>query len=279
MHKTPESNEGRESLKLKVYRIIGKAKSSEDTWSLTFDIFIITIILINVLAVILETVESLFESYRTLFNTIEVISIGVFLVEYILRIWVSNCHPGRAHPLKGRFAYIFSFYGFVDLVSILPFFLPTFFSFDGRFLRVLRVFKVVRAFKIGRYSKSFALLLSVVERKRYELFSCLFILFILLLVASTAMYYSEHHVQPDQFSSIPKTMWWAVATLTTVGYGDVYPITSLGRVVGSLIAIMGIGIFALPAGIIASGIGEELDRVKEAKREEIEKQGRRKKSE
>ena len=145
------------------------------------------------------------------------------------------------------------------------FYLPFIMSIDGRILRLLRLFRLVRIFKMGRYSTAFRMIANVLNRRKEELLVTLTIVLLVLVLASSLMYYVEHEVQPEAFSSIPATMWWGVATLTTVGYGDVYPITSIGRVLGAFIAIMGVGIFALPAGIIASGFEAEIRKKSEEK--------------
>ena len=146
----------------------------------------------------------------------------------------------------------------VDLFAVLPFYLPMIFPFDLRFIRAFRLFRLFRLFKLARYSVAFKTLGRVIKLKKEELNIAVFIIFLLLIVSSSLMYFVEHNVQPNTFQSIPHALWWGVSTLTTVGYGDIYPITPIGKFLGAIIALLGIGIFALPAGIFASGFAEEL---------------------
>jgi len=220
--------------------------------------FITTLIVLNVLAVILETVHSLFEPAKTFFLVFEIISLTLFTIEYIARIWICTLDPVFQDPVRGRIRFALTPLAIIDLIAIMPFYLLTYLTFDPRFLRVFRLFRLLRALKLARYSESFDFLTTVIIRKKEELFLSVFIELILLIIASSLMYFVENPVQPETFSSIPSAMWWGVATLTTVGYGDVFPITTAGKFLGSIIAILGIGFFAIPAGILAAGFGEEI---------------------
>ncbi len=148
----------------------------------------------------------------------------------------------------------------IDLMAILPFYLPKLIPFDLRFLRAVRLFRIFRLLKLGRYSESVRLLGRVLNAKKEELGVTIFAVLILLVICSSLMYYAEHQAQPEAFSSIPAAMWWGIVTLTTVGYGDVYPITLPGKILGAIIAVLGIGLFALPAGILASGFADEMQK-------------------
>ncbi len=214
--------------------------------------FTIILILFNVIAIISESDQNIRQDYQYLFSVFEVFSIIVFTIEYILRVIAS--------PPKLKF--IFSPMGIIDLISILPFYFPFIFSLDLRVLRILRLFRLLRVFKLIRYSKSLQLITDVLVETKAELAVTIFFAFILLLLSSTLMYYVENFAQPEKFSSIIESLWWAVATLTTVGYGDVYPITGLGKFLSAIIAIIGIGFIALPTGIISSAF---VDKVKEQK--------------
>ena len=153
-----------------------------------------------------------------------------------------------------------------DLIAILPFYLPMIMLIDLRFVRVLRLFRLLRVFKLGRYSESLRTLANVLKRKKEELFITIFVVMILLIIASSLMYFIENEAQPEIFSSIPSAMWWGVATLTTVGYGDAYPVTPVGKLLGAVIALLGIGMFALPTGILGSGFVEEMQRKREKRK-------------
>jgi len=241
----------------RVFKVLEMAEAG-DTPSRAFDLFIISLISLNVLAVILGTVDSLAAKYGDFFRYFEVFSVAVFTVEYVLRLWSCTSGPRYADPVKGRLRYAVSPLAMVDLLAILPFYLPMLIPIDLRFIRALRLFRLFRLFKMGRYSTSLKVLGDVIRAKKEELLIMVFVVFLLLVIASSLMYYVEGGAQPDAFSSIPAAMWWGVCTLTTVGYGDLSPITPLGKFLGSVIALLGIGIFALPAGILASGLVEAM---------------------
>lgn len=221
-----------------------------------YDILLSTLIVLNIMAVILESVKGISDAYETLFLTFEMFSVALFTMEYIARIWACTADHRYSHPLFGRLKYAGTFMALVDLAAFLPFYIPAVLPVDLRFMRVLRLFRLLRVLKLGRYSTSLALLGRVLKAKAADLFAAIFGLLVILVLASSVMYFVEREAQPALFSSIPAAMWWAVATLTTIGYGDIYPVTELGRFVGSLIAVLGIGVFALPAGILASGFYE-----------------------
>ena len=237
-----------------------------------FDVFIMTLIVLNVVAVVTETVEALYTKYKVYYDFFEYFSVFVFTIEYIIRLWACTARPKYSHPVWGRLRYMFSVEALIDLLAILPFYLPLFFDLDLRVIRMLRLFRLLRIFKLGRYSVAFGMIIKVIEKRREELMITLTLVLVLMILSSSLMYYIEHEVQPEAFTSIPATMWWSVATLTTVGYGDVYPVTPLGKVLAALIAILGIGIFALPAGILAAGFESEISR-KEKKRAKAKKKG------
>jgi voltage-gated potassium channel len=218
--------------------------------------FLIILIFINISAIILESVESINAEYSDFFAALERFSVVIFSIEYVLRIWTAVENPRYNFS---RTKYLVSGMAVIDLLSILPFYLDVVLGFmpiQLLFLRAIRLFRLFRLLKIARYLKALHIMQAVIkERKEQILVSIMFILFLLVIV-STVMYYVEHDNQPEQFSSIPATMWWGIATLTTVGYGDMIPVTPLGKMLGGMIAILGIGLFALPAGIFSSGLTE-----------------------
>ncbi|MFK7952293.1 MAG: ion transporter [Ekhidna sp.] len=247
------------SVKRRIFETLEKGEG-DDRLSKRFDIFIMAMILLNVAAVILETVDSIHDEFPLFFEYLEYVSVFVFSLEYIGRVWTCTYLEKYKHPFFGRVKFIFSFMAIIDLLAIAPFYIPLFLTADGRVLRILRLFRIMRIFKMGRYSTAFNMIVTVMTKRKEELLVTLTIVLVMLILASSLMYYVEHEAQPDAFRNIPETMWWGVATLTTVGYGDVYPITGLGKVLGAFIAILGVGIFALPAGIIASGFESEINR-------------------
>lgn len=221
------------------------------------DWVIITLILGNVAAVVLETVPALHARYGTFFRGFEILSVAVFTLEYAGRIWTAPENPGYEAPVTGRIRYASRPVLLVDLLAILPFYAAGVVALDLRVLRAFRLIRFLRLLKIARYSRSLRLLVRVVRRKRPDLLIAVAVNAVLLTVASSLMYFVEHDVQPTEFSSIPATMWWGAITLTTVGYGDVVPVTPQGKVLGAVVAVLGIGLFALPASILATGFLEE----------------------
>jgi voltage-gated potassium channel len=249
-----------EKIKYRIYLVFNPAKEN-DKWSKIIDYFLIALITLNVVAVILETVDDVYNSYSLYFRIFEKISVYIFTVEYIIRLWTCTCETKYSHPILCRLRYIFSLGALIDLLAFVPFYLP-FARIDLRVIRILRLFRFLRIFKLGRYLDATKLISNVFKSKKEELILCLVITLSLIIVASSFMYFAENQAQSDKYSSIPATMWWCVTTLTTVGYGDVFPITVIGRLLTALIAILGIGMFALPAGILASGFSDEFQKRK-----------------
>ncbi|MCI0486018.1 MAG: ion transporter, partial [Blastocatellia bacterium] len=175
-------------------------------------------------------------------------------------LWSCTTDKSFERPIAGRIRFALTPLALIDLVAILPFYLPMIFALDLRFVRILRLFRVLRLFKMARYSESLKTLGNVLKLKKEELVVSLLVLSILLVFASSLIYYAENESQPEVFSSIPAAMWWGIATLTTVGYGDIYPVTPAGKILGAIIAVLGIGMFALPAGVLASGFAEEIQK-------------------
>ena len=254
-----------QSVRLRVFQIVEKAEKG-DRASLIFDIGILVLIVINVLAVMLETVQSIATPWRAWFDWLEFVSVAIFTMEYLARLWAVVEAPGYGHWFWGRFEHARSFMAIVDLLAIMPFYLPMFMPVDLRFLRALRLLRLFRIFKVGRYTEAMSILTRVIDNTKEEVGVTLFVAGVLLVVSASLMYFIEQDAQPEVFSSIPAALWWAVATLTTVGYGDVYPVTVLGKILSGGIAIVSIGMIALPAGILGSGFVEEMTRAREAKR-------------
>jgi len=241
---------------------------NKDTASQLVDGLLIVFISLNVVAVVLESVNFLRETYYEPLLWFEYLSVGVFTIEYVLRVWsIPRSREEKfRNPITGRLRYMVTFMALVDLIAILPFFLGYFLSVDLRFLRAVRV---IRILKISRYSSTLSMILNVFKEESHAFVAAFFLLFVLLILTSSGIYLIEGKIQPEAFGSIPAAMWWAMATLTTVGYGDVTPITPLGKLFGGCITIIGIGTVALPAGILASGFSEQLRRNRAAFSEEV----------
>lgn len=247
-----------QDLKARIYGIL--EPGDED--SRYFDPFIMGLILLNVAAVVLETVDSIYTPYARLFHIFDVFSVAVFTVEYILRVWSSTVDPRYKDPVRGRLRFLVTPMALVDLMAVLPFYLPFLFP-EMRFMRAMRLFRLFRVLKLARYSESLQTFVDVLRLKKEELLLMLFAIVILLVISSSLMYEAENAAQPEAFSSIPAAMWWGIVTLATVGYGDVFPITPWGKLIGSIVVLLGIGLFALPTGVLASGFAEVLAKRKE----------------
>jgi voltage-gated potassium channel len=254
------------TLKRRLYEILERAKPG-DAISRVFDITLVVLVVANALTFTLESIKDLNDSYGSFFYYFELFSVAFFTVEYMLRIWAITEASKYEHPITGRIRYFFSPMAIIDLLAILPFYLSGW-LIDMRFLRILRAFRIFRLIKLVRYVRALAMIQQVLYKKREELVLCFVIMLTTLFFAASLMYVAEHDVQPDKFQSIPQAMWWSVATLTTVGYGDVYPITNLGRLLAGAISIIGVAIFALPAGIFAAGFSEEAQEAKQKLDEE-----------
>ncbi len=244
-----------------------------------FNHFISTLIILTVVLMVFETVDDVYQMYKQEFFMFETFVIAVFTIEYLLRIYISDITHPSENRIKSALKYIFSGYGFIDIISILPYFLP----FTGLVLRVvrcLRLFRFLRLFKIGRYNNSLNLIFKVIKNKLPDLGITCFAILMLMLIASFLMFYAEHDAQPESFSSVLECFWWSIVTLTTVGYGDVYPITLVGKILGGSIALLGIGMVALPTGIISSGFLDEIEkRNKEEERKKQQKQEKKQEKE
>lgn len=252
----------------RIYAIIESADPSDGV-SRVADIAIVSLIILNVLAVILESVSSISRAYSAEFYWFEAFSVAVFSVEYVLRLW-SCVDPIAAESemgLKARLQYAFSVNGIIDLVAILPFYLGMFINADLRFLRALRL---IRILKLTRYSPALTLLLRALKREQQAISAALFLMAISLIVAACGIYVCERSAQPDDFGSIPAAIWWAIATLTTVGYGDVIPITVGGKIFGACVMLVGVVMVALPTGILASTFADELRTRRENYREVVD---------
>ncbi len=229
-----------------------------------FEVLLIIIIVLNILVIILDSIKEISVKYNQFFNDFEIFSLVFFTVEYIARVYSIVEKPKYKHPVRGRLRYVKTPLAIVDLLAFIPFYLA-FLPIDLRYLRIFRLMALFRMFKMARYLHALSIFKRVlVQRKEQLVLSFLFILFILVII-SFIMFYVENAAQPDKFTSIPATMWWGIATLTTVGYGDMVPITNLGKFLGGIFAIAGVGLLALPAGILSSGFFEMLHVEKDPK--------------
>lgn len=234
----------------------------ETKWDKTVNAFIIFLILSNVIVVILETVQSLHDRYNTFFHYFDLISVIIFSIEYVLRVWSSDHDPRYKHSFLGRLKYMMSLEGLIDLLAILPFYIHVVVGLDLRVLRMLRLLRFLRLFQLTSYMKSAKMIRNVFVKRANDLKLSVVLILILVIIASSVMYFAEHTAQPAVFSSIPATLWYAIVTLTTVGFGDMIPVTIIGKAMTGVIMLSGVAIFALPAGIITAGFLEEMQHLR-----------------
>lgn len=248
-----------QTIKKRTFEIISKAENGDRASSI-FDWSIMTLIALSILSIILESFSGIYQKWHSAFSGFETFTVIVFTVEYILRIWTADLlYPDAKHP---RLKYIFSIMAIIDLLAILPFYLP-FISADLRFLRMMRLFRLfrlLRVFKLGRYFEALQVIMKVIKTSGPQLIMSVALCFFVMLFSAIIMYTVENPVQPEQFPNVISSLWWAICTLTTVGYGDVYPITDIGRFFASVISLVGIGIIAIPTGIIAAGFNQAISK-------------------
>ena len=248
------------NLRKRIFEII-QIGSKEDAASRIFDVFIVAVIVVNICTSIAETFDEL-SCYSQVFYVIEVVTVIVFTIEYILRLWTCNyLYPDRSYG-KSILTFIFSFYGIIDLLSFFPFYLPFVIPSGVVAFRIFRVMRILRLFKINAQYDAFNVITDVIKEKRNQILSSVFIIVVLLLASSLCMYSLEHDAQPDQFKNAFSGIWWSVSTMLTVGYGDIYPITIAGKIMAILISFLGVGLVAIPTGIISAGFVEKYSTVR-----------------
>lgn len=250
---------------------------SHNKWGKRFGMFLFFLIILNVVLVSLETVE-MFSPYHQLFFWAEAVSVGFFTIEYLLRIWTA---PMKSGYEERSWRYIFSPLMLFDLIVILPFYLTVFGStvVDVRFLRVFRLIRIFRIFRLSRYSAAMDRVLSVLKKEKDELLAVFGLMTMLLLISSSFVYFVEHTVDPsaypsgkNEFTSIPATFWWGMATITTIGYGDMVPVTDIGKALGFITGILGIAVVALPTGLLGASFYREITDRREHKMQAMKKQ-------
>ena len=252
---------GNETLRRRAYELLSTGRK-DDTASRVVDYCLIGLILASVLAVVLESMPAIETRYGVFLYWFEVFTVAIFSVEYLLRVWTAveadGALSGQRGPVAARLRFMSSFHAIVDLLAILPFYLLAFGLLGGPDMRFLRAVRLLRVLKLTRYSAALEMLLLTFSENGRSLSAAFFILLTVMLLAASGIYYFERDAQPVAFGSIPAAMWWAFATLTTVGYGDVTPVTVGGKVFGAIITVVGLGMVALPTGILASGFAQQL---------------------
>jgi voltage-gated potassium channel len=254
-----------ENIRWRIYNVI-RDDDKNDLVSNIIDAVIVIAISINVLIILLDTFSSIHEKYKYIFDRIELILTVFFAGEYLIRVWTSVYIYHDLDKYKARIRYIFSFKGLIDFIALIPFFIQIIINIDFDFLRIIRLFRILGILKINRYTNSLLNVGKVIKSKSIQLISSMFVVSVLILFSSVLMYYIENEAQPDKFDNAFSGVWWSIATLTTVGYGDIYPITVLGKILGVIIAFLGIGLVAVPTGIISAGFIEQMNESKEVKK-------------
>ena len=245
----------------RVFEII-EVGAPTDYVSRIYDFFNSFAIILNLIVSVMYTFASMRQQYATLLLTIENVTVAFFAVDYLLRLWTARFLYPQLGQRRALRKYIFSFSGMVDLLSFLPYYLPFFFPAGAVAFRMFRVVRIFRLFRINAYYDSLNIITEVISSKRQQLFSSVFILSVLMLAASLCMYSLEHEAQPDVFTNAFSGIWWAVSTLLTIGYGDIYPITYTGKIFSIIITFLGVGMVAIPTGIISAGFVDKYSRIK-----------------
>jgi voltage-gated potassium channel len=245
-----------ENLKLRLFEVLEK-NDGTDSISKKCDYFLIILIILNICVVIAESINMIYDGNEKIFLVFEIFFVSIFSIEYVLRIWSSQNYVINGKIKSGRRKYIFSFYGIIDLLAILPFYLQI--LLPGLDLRILRTFRLIRILKISHYNSAIEDLFQAVYVERKPFLATLYIFAVAILLNSTLLYFAESAVQPEKFGSIPDAIYWSVITLTTVGYGDVTPQTSLGKVIAIFTALTGICVVALLSGIVATAFSRQIN--------------------
>lgn len=246
--------------KKRVFEII-QIGNRRDIASAGFDIFIVLAISCNLIATLLSTFEEA-EPYMQLIHAVEFVTIIIFVIEYILRLWTAEYLYPDKKRWKAVMGFVFSFYGIIDLLTFFPYFLPIFFPAGAVAFRVFRVIRIFRLFQINAQYDAFNVITNVLKEKKNQIISSVCMVLIFMVAASLCMYGLEHEAQPDQFKNAFSGIWWSVSTLLTVGYGDIYPITVMGRIMAIVISFLGVGMVAIPTGIISAGFVEQYTKLK-----------------
>jgi voltage-gated potassium channel len=249
-------------LKKAIFNLIAYQDESKNS---IFNLLIFILIIISIILLIIESINDIYAEYRQYIDLLSKSIMTIFVFEYCLRVYISDLTHPASSKFKSILKFVFSFYGIIDLLALLPFLLPFLLRVDFRFIRILRIFKFFRILKLNRYMKSLLLIKEIIIDKKNELISTLILTFFMIFISGFLMYYIENPAQPEVFSNVLVSMWWSVATLTTVGYGDIYPITPMGKLVSGIISLLGIGVVALPTGLISVGYLERIKKDNPAK--------------
>ena len=247
------------NLKKRIFDII-QIGSGKDFVSKFFDIFIAIVIIVSLAGTILSTFAE-FKKYEAVLEVIELVSVIIFTIEYILRLWTANYLYPMKKGISSRLAFIFSASGLIDLITFFPYYLPIVFPAGAVAFRIFRVIRILRLFKINTRYDAFSVILDVLKEKRKQIFSSVVMVLILMVASSLCMYSLEHEAQPGKFKNAFSGIWWSTSTLLTIGYGDIYPVTVGGKIMAIIISFLGVGMVAIPTGIISAGFVETYTKI------------------
>ena len=244
-----------DKLKKRVFDIIQIGNRS-DLVSSAFDVFIVTTIVLNLLVTLLQTFNEM-APYSGIMGKLEFVTILIFTAEYVLRVWTADLlYPGKPY-WKAVLTFVFSVYGLIDFFTFFPYYLPIVFPMGIVAFRMFRVIRIFRLFRVNAQYDAFNVIVNVLNDKKNQLISSICMIMIFMVAASLCMYSLEHDAQPEQFSNAFSGIWWSVSTLLTVGYGDIYPVTTMGKAMAIVISFLGVGMVAIPTGIISAGFVEQ----------------------
>lgn len=252
-------NGGVDLEKKRIFEIMQSSKRS-DSKSNFFTFAILAAILINLILAVFLTFD-ISQKYKTYIYAVEFLTVLLFTFEYVLRVWTSDYLYPEKTRLSAALKYMLSFSGVIDFLSFFPFYLPLFFPSGVVAFRIFRVVRILRLFRVNQYYDSLNVISEVLKKKKMQLLSSVFIIFILMVASSLIMYDVEHKAQPDVFTNAFSGFWWATSTLLTIGYGDIYPLTYAGRILGIIIAFLGVGMVAIPTGILSAGFVEQMTEI------------------
>lgn len=255
------------SVKSFLYRLLEPSEPEDPWWEKAFDVFLLALILLSVGAVALSTVDGAAEEYGAYLRGLQLFATGFFTVEYALKVYSCTVDERYSRPVLGRLRFAVSPMAIVDVLAFAPFYVLAFLAPGSGVTGITLLFRMLRLLKLFHYSHSLAVFARVLREKANQLVAAFLATGVLLMFSSSLVYFAERGAQPDDFSSIPATMWWGIVTLTTVGYGDASPVTPMGQLFGAITAVVGIGIVALPSGVLASGFIEQFSAERQAERE------------
>jgi len=261
--KKQKTNSHREGAYTRLFKMVSVGVV-DDPINQAYDIISTAALVINLAATFVNTFDKISAAYGTILENVELVTVIFFAIDYVLRIITANKLYPDLNMGKSVFKYVTSFAGVIDLLSFMPYFMPFFFPAGAAVFKMFRVARIMRLFRINAYYDSLNAITDVIAAKKQQLLSSVFVIFVLMLASSMCMYSLENKAQPEVFSNAFSGIWWSASTLLTVGYGDIYPVTTAGKIFGIFITCLGVGMVAIPTGIISAGFVEQYTKIKRA---------------